>query len=829
MDTPDFYVILVGTSTNKVGKIDNKFSSTVNDVILLAQTLEDVSTTTHAKITVVKLVREDAIRTRILDELDAVAVASTSNDTFIFFFSGHGGWTTSADAEGDDDDDDQTDSGDSGSAFIVPLLDRDSLYTKLSAIKAARIIVLLNCTHAAGVSTNDIVYDPYLSVEQINTFGDETGITVVTSAQIDQLSYTSLRDDDETDRKRYSVFALGIRHALLGRNRQQAGDVRVCDLVSGCYQYVEKMTALQQNPCIVFRGHDNFAIATLQRPHNTTPVGIWPTGVVVVDQPQRVTRSSMINMNGGTVYAGSVVTRIANGGGDDEDDGVNTTIQTVLINHTHNTRWKRLVARAINRHLPLPSLTAIEKYSITEVGHFIRTRFETTEVDDASIRKLQNSKVDGRQLLKMQTLNECRPRTAHHNSAVAVYDLVQHIWFRARTQKYAVDQWDRCKRVLNEWYENPTMVICAPPNSGKSIFGEQLRIFIDITTTRRVSCVSMCDVDFGREEREPSADLFWQPLAGCSWTEIEQSNQDIFVIVDDADLLVSRLAQRFWACLGRRTPHLHVLLLGRIGPEQFLYTPLHQHTLHVVGLDELRLSSIDDLRALTTRQLSETDARMVLRATDGHLGQILGLLCQQWSDVAVHLTSCEFITSCAQPALPERDTQILVRYLDRVHGTSAFESVGIDGIQIVRFCQLGLVTSTGRYIRFTSPLTRAVLCRAAFHATMPQTAAALGASPLDHIARLRASVSYMRPSVLTCALMDSNKMAVQIEFCRGLCQTLPHMPFIMFEIAEIHTGFATGDIIVGGDLGWTLNIQLRSAKPNHFCVSIGDNDVTLIR
>jgi uncharacterized caspase-like protein len=227
--------------------------STVDDAIGLANVLKDASRCAYVPEQVYVRTGEQATRQAILAGLDTLAQTADAESTVFVYFSGHGYLTHSP----------------LGAIyFLMPHgYDVSNLYataisggelaTKLAAIKAQKLVVMLDCCHAGGVGdakTPGIAFTKSpLPPDALSLLAQGAGMVLIASSREDELSYAG---------KPYSAFTLALLEALCGVGvAKQDGTVRVADLALHAREMVPRRTGDKQHPVLHFEHADNFVLA----------------------------------------------------------------------------------------------------------------------------------------------------------------------------------------------------------------------------------------------------------------------------------------------------------------------------------------------------------------------------------------------------------------------------------------------------------------------------------------------------------------------------------------------------------------------------------------
>ncbi len=241
------YAVLVGVGAD--------LPVTVQDATVLADLLRDPARCVFPTDQVQALTESKATRANVLSALDSLAQSAGPEDTAIIYFSGHGYQVATPSQSksfhlltyGYDLDD-----------LPNTTIGGDEFTTKLRAIQAKKLLVLLDCCHAGGVAQPKapgvtLVKSPLpLRAEQVLAEG--SGRVILASSRGDELSFTA---------QPYSQFTLALLEALAGAGAaEQDGYARVLDTALYVGRMVPNRTDDKQHPIIkVANLENNFAVA----------------------------------------------------------------------------------------------------------------------------------------------------------------------------------------------------------------------------------------------------------------------------------------------------------------------------------------------------------------------------------------------------------------------------------------------------------------------------------------------------------------------------------------------------------------------------------------
>jgi Caspase domain len=220
-----------------------------------------------------------ADRRAILDAFDRLAenVKADPDATVFVYFSGHGGRIEEP--------------GQAPQYFIVPhaydparraetAISGQEFSAKIEAIKARKLLVLLDCCHAAGVPSakegaEKFVQSP-IPPELLNTLQRGSGRVIIASSYEREYSYTG---------PEYSVFTACLLEALKGKAAvERDGFARVLDVLIYLFKQVPQRAPGPQHPFLNRASDmgDNFAICYYAGGSKTVPGDEAPPRTEVV-------------------------------------------------------------------------------------------------------------------------------------------------------------------------------------------------------------------------------------------------------------------------------------------------------------------------------------------------------------------------------------------------------------------------------------------------------------------------------------------------------------------------------------------------------------------
>jgi Caspase domain len=250
---------------------------TVKDMQALRQILVDPELCAYPDPNLRLLHDQTAIKSAILDNLAWLRdqVASDPEATVIVYYSGHG-WLEQS----------------TGGYYLIPhdfdryewrdtALSADDLNQALQAIKAKRLLVILDCCHAAGIASAKDPEAPLQLPKGVIPAPDPKGILDILQKGEGRVVFTSCRGEEKSwirQDNAMSVYTYHLIEALQGAASQAgASEVTVFDLANHLGEAVPATaTAMgkQQNPRVEMRDTERFAIALL-RGGKGLPAGGW--------------------------------------------------------------------------------------------------------------------------------------------------------------------------------------------------------------------------------------------------------------------------------------------------------------------------------------------------------------------------------------------------------------------------------------------------------------------------------------------------------------------------------------------------------------------------
>jgi len=218
---------------------------TVKDAEAVAQLLQDITCCGYPKEQVRLLTEKSADRASILSALKWLAKVTQEADTVLVYFSGHGIETPDY--------------------YLMPYgydltnlsetAISGAIFTDcLRAIKAGKLVVVLDCCHAGGQAEAKGWVKSPLPVSVIEQLGGSNGRVILASSRKNEVSWTG---------NPYSVFTASVLEGFSGHGAfEEDGYARILDITLWAARKVAERTQDKQHPIIkVCNLADNFPVA----------------------------------------------------------------------------------------------------------------------------------------------------------------------------------------------------------------------------------------------------------------------------------------------------------------------------------------------------------------------------------------------------------------------------------------------------------------------------------------------------------------------------------------------------------------------------------------
>jgi uncharacterized caspase-like protein len=224
--------------------------TTATDAQGLAKVLQDPERCAYPPDQVHLLTGEQATRTQILQTLETLAASTNDDSAVLIYFSGHGHQLLKP----------------FKSYFLMPYgyntedlgetaISGSELVERLRDIPAQKLLVLLDCCHAGGlsdISAFEVTKAP-LPPEAQRLFAKGGGRIMIGSSKSDELSYAG---------EPYSAFTYALMKGLCGEGATKPdGYIRATDLAMYASRIVPALTGDKQHPVLDIEKADNFVLA----------------------------------------------------------------------------------------------------------------------------------------------------------------------------------------------------------------------------------------------------------------------------------------------------------------------------------------------------------------------------------------------------------------------------------------------------------------------------------------------------------------------------------------------------------------------------------------
>jgi hypothetical protein len=248
MHLPNAYALIIGiTQYQHVPPLPE-----VADAEDVAGVLRDPTACGYPPNNVTVLREDETSREHILGAIDELITNAGTHSTALFYFSGHGG----------------RDSG--NESYLIPidgdcrsperrettLISSRVLGDKLAAIQAARLLVILDCCHAADLAhTRDVhssTWTPQLADDALGRLARGHGRVVMAASRGDGASHVMAN-------ARHGLFTEHLIAGLRGAAGRGDGLVRVLDL----YDHIQRNVVARyptQRPVLKAETEDNFPV-----------------------------------------------------------------------------------------------------------------------------------------------------------------------------------------------------------------------------------------------------------------------------------------------------------------------------------------------------------------------------------------------------------------------------------------------------------------------------------------------------------------------------------------------------------------------------------------
>lgn len=369
--------------------------TTVTDAVGLADILRDPERCAYPPEQVRLLTGEQATRTEVLTALDDLIETAADDATVVIYYSGHGYKVSTPIGKW---------------YFLMPYgydlknlpdtaIRGDELTERIRAIRARKILLLLDCCHAGGFDPTKApevrLTKAPMPAEAQQLLAQGRGLVLVASSQAREESFAG---------KPYSAFTLALVEALAGKGAsRQDGYVRVADLALYSGKMVPSRTGDRQHPILNFEQADNFALAYYAA-GDSTPKGL-PFDVepeietepgdlnrAVLDQRGQTVSSPQTNITGGRVQ-GPVLSGVFSGPVDFGNHRVDTG-GAAYVGGSVDTGGGKFVGRDDHSRTIAQQGASLDelRQRVAELGRLLRQadlRGEVAEIIEADFKVIE--------------------------------------------------------------------------------------------------------------------------------------------------------------------------------------------------------------------------------------------------------------------------------------------------------------------------------------------------------------------------------------------------------------------------------------------------------
>ncbi|GBC49492.1 uncharacterized protein OCT59_015739 [Rhizophagus irregularis] len=312
---------------------------------------------------------------------------------------------------------------------------------------------------------------------------------------------------------------------------------------------------------------------------------------------------------------------------------------------------------------------------------------------------------------------------------------------------------DRLKSIVDFVQKHQIVLLRSPPSSGKSTVGQTLRDFFkSLSDGVYINLAGMC----GKDEiyNSNKFDNYWKKMIGRSWTEISECKEEIYVIIDEIQVIYGNGAPFFWGSLKTilssesNTRNIYIVLLGVYHPNvETISIPLDlQYTLSLSVL----LLTWEEFSQLVTKFIQrhvtlgsmnfiipDPVQRALYNLTAGHVGLcrfVLRVLRDQFCENGKTVEMLQYLAStflfnsmigCARAFYWIRDWKVNKSEAEFIRNkllqpNTPFSGSLLDPV-IKKFIRMGLITTINtndERLTFSAPIMRSVLSNYLFKAPL---------------------------------------------------------------------------------------------------------------
>lgn len=262
------YALLIG--------VGNDLPITVRDANAIRNILADQGIVGYPRENILLLTEKEASRDGILAAFDQLIDRIDEDSSVLIFYSGHGG--TYLDNDILNEGEKKPESENHRHYYLLPnnfdaenfdetWVTADELKEKIRAISSRRIVMLLDCCHAAGMTKSS---QPFTTPERVKSLKNPEvmaqeieggqGISIISSCREDQQSFIL---DGDTN----SLFTKCLIEVLKGKHTTQADDpyIRITEVTQYLFKRIPELIE-NQKPYVNLQIYDDFILS--KRPNH---------------------------------------------------------------------------------------------------------------------------------------------------------------------------------------------------------------------------------------------------------------------------------------------------------------------------------------------------------------------------------------------------------------------------------------------------------------------------------------------------------------------------------------------------------------------------------
>lgn len=220
--------------------VGNDLPVTVADAIAIYNILVDPELSGYKKENIILLTEEKATRKGILDGFDELKSKTNETSSVLLYYSGHGGfyepWNQFYLVPNNFDSDN----------YEETWVKAEELKEKVSTLDTDKLVFLLDCCHAAGMTKNEAqpaaVKDLSKPEELARKIEAKTGMGIISSCREDQLSWILEGDSN-------SLFTKCLIEVLRGEHKEniEGEYIRISEVLQYIFKKVPERKSIQ-NP-----------------------------------------------------------------------------------------------------------------------------------------------------------------------------------------------------------------------------------------------------------------------------------------------------------------------------------------------------------------------------------------------------------------------------------------------------------------------------------------------------------------------------------------------------------------------------------------------------